>query len=223
MGADSEYASGWKVIACATVGEELRPLLPPQIEFEALEFGLHLTPDKLRQALQERIDASVAFGTIILGYGLCANGVTGLRAGHARIVIPRMDDCIGIFLGSRGEYQRQFRGEPGTYYLTKGWIECGDTPLTEYEKMAAKYGEETALWLSREVLKHYTRIALIDTGQYNLERYREYSQRVAELYNLRFEEIPGSTALLEKLVTGSWGDEFAVVEPGQEVEAQMFL
>lgn len=223
MGTDPGGVSRWKVIACATVGEELKPMLPPQVEYEVLEFGLHLTPDKLRQTLQARIDASVGASTIILGYGLCSNGVAGLRASHAWLVVPRMDDCIGIFLGSRGEYQRQFRGEPGTYYLTKGWIECGDTPLTEYEKMAVKYGEETALWLSKEVLKHYTRIALIDTGQYDLDRYRDYSRRVAELYDLRFEEIPGSTSLLRKLVTGSWGDEFVVVEPGQAVTADMFL
>ncbi len=218
-----DHSPAWKVIACATVGEELKPLLPPHVEYEVLEFGLHLSPDRLRDAVQARIDASPGADIIILGYGLCSNGVAGLRAPRARLVIPRMDDCIGIFLGSRAEYRRQFRQDPGTYYLTKGWIECGDTPLTEYEKMAAKYGEETALWLSKEVLKHYTRIALIDTGQYDLDRYREYSRRVAELYDLRFEEIPGSTSLLEKLVAGDWDDEFVVVEPGQEVTPEMFL
>jgi hypothetical protein len=218
-----DHSPAWKVIACATVGEELKPLLPPHVEYEALRFGLHLVPAQLRDAVQARIDASPGVDIIILGYGLCSNGVAGLRSQSARLVIPRMDDCIGVFLGSRAEYQRQFRQNPGTYYLTKGWIECGDTPLTEYEKMAAKYGEETALWLSKEVLKHYTRIALIDTGQYDLDRYREYSRRVAELYDLRFEEIPGSTSLLEKLVAGDWDDEFVVVEPGQEVTPEMFL
>jgi hypothetical protein len=198
-------------------------MLPPEVQYEALEFGLHLTPDRLRQALQAQIDASVNADVIVLGYGLCSNGVVGLGARHAQLVVPRVDDCIGIFLGSRVEYQRQFRGEPGTFYLTKGWIECGDTPLTEYEKMVAKYGEETALWLSKEALKHYTRIALIDTGQYGLDRYREYARRVAALYGLRFEEIPGSISLLQKLVAGAWGDEFVVVQPGESVTVDMFL
>jgi len=212
-----------KVIACATVAEELKPMLPPHMECEVLEFGLHLSPTKLRDRLQMRIDASTDASTIILGYGFCSGGVAGLRAEHARLIIPRMDDCIGIFLGSRAEYLRQLSTQPGTYYLTKGWIECGDTPLTEYEKMVAKYGEETALWLSQEVLKHYTRIALIDTGQYEVDGYRAYSRRVAELFNLRFEEIPGSLTLLRKLVTESWDDDFVVVEPGQELVQDMFL
>jgi hypothetical protein len=216
-------ATSTKVIACATVAEELEPLLPPQVECEVLEFGLHVHPDKLRETLQARIDASRDATTILLGYGLCSGGAAGLVSGRARLVVPRVDDCIGLFLGSRAEYLRQFREHPGTYYLTKGWIECGDTPLTEYEKMVAKYGEETARWLSREALKHYTRIALIDTGQYELDRYRGYSQRVAELYELRFEEIPGSLSLLRQFASGSWGDDFVVVEPGQAVAQEMFL
>lgn len=219
----SEAEARTKVIACATVAEELKPMLPPHIQCEALEFGLHLRPAQLRETLQERINAATGVGTIMLGYGFCSGGVAGLRANHARLVIPRMDDCIGIFLGSRAEYLRQLRMQPGTYYLTKGWIECGDTPLTEYEKMAAKYGVETARWLSREALKHYTRIALIDTGQYEVDRYRAYSRRVAELYDLRFEEVPGSLALLRKLVDGIWDDDFVIVEPGQEVAQQMFF
>jgi len=212
----------WKIVACETVGEELKPLLPPGTECKSLQFGLHLSPDKLRRELQEEINASDGVDTIILGYGLCSNGVVGLRSARSRLVIPRMDDCIGIFLGSRAAYQKQFDREPGTYYLTKGWIECGDTPFSEHEKMVGKYGEETARWISRELLKHYTRLALINTGQYQVEHYRTYSRRVADFFELRFEEIDGSTRLLEKLIRGCWDDEFVVVEPEQEITAQMF-
>jgi hypothetical protein len=205
------------------VAEELKPLLPHGVECEVLEFGLHLHPATLRETLQARIDASSEATTILLGYGLCSGGVAGLRSDRARLVVPRVDDCIGLFLGSREEYLRQLLAHPGTYYLTKGWIECGDTPLSEYQKMAAKYGAETALWLSREVLKHYTRIALIDTGQYALERYRKYSRKVADLYELQFEEIPGSLALLGKMAAGAWGDDFVVVEAGRALAQEMFL
>ena len=210
------------MIACATVGEELKPLLPPHAAYKALEFGLHLNPVRLRQALQAEIDGAGEVDTIILGYGLCSQGVVGLRSERARLVVPRTDDCIGIFLGSRAAYQRQMQREPGTFYLTKGWIECGDTPLYEYEKMAAKYGEERARWLSFEALKHYTRVALIDTGQHELGRYRQYAQQVADFYGWRCEEIAGSTALLRKLAAGPWDEDFVVAEPGQAITAEMF-
>jgi hypothetical protein len=53
--------------------------------------------------------------------------VIGLRANGCTLVVPRVDDCISIFLGSHGAYKQQAGAEPGTYYLTKGWIEVGDT------------------------------------------------------------------------------------------------
>ena len=220
--ADTTRGGRWLVIACATVAEELGPLLPAHVVCKSLEFGLHLVPSRLRETLQAEVDAATYADTILLGYGLCANGVVGLRAAHARLVIPRIDDCVGIFLGSRQAYQQQVAREPGTFYLTKGWIECGDTPISEYERMAAKYGEERALWLSREALKHYSRVALIDTGQYHLSRYRAYARRMAEFYGWRFEEIAGCTSLLAKLTTGQWDDQFVVVEPGEAITADMF-
>ena len=33
-----------KVIACATVIEEMLPLMPPELAYEVLDFGLHLVP-----------------------------------------------------------------------------------------------------------------------------------------------------------------------------------
>jgi len=59
-----------KVIACATVIEEMLPLLPPGMTYEILDFGLHLHPEKLRHTLQEAINtASLEADTIILRYG----------------------------------------------------------------------------------------------------------------------------------------------------------
>src|SRR4030043_2019193 len=155
------------VIACATVIEEMLPLLPPDVGHRTLDFGLHIEPEKLRHALQEAIDASSSEAdTIILGYGLCSKGVLGIRATDCTLVVPRVDDCIAIFLGSCSAYRQQSRSEPGTYYLTKGWIEVGDTPFAEYERMAATRGPELTERIIRLMLKNYKRLGLINTGQY---------------------------------------------------------
>jgi hypothetical protein len=213
--------AAWHVIACETVGEELKPLLPPGVGYRSLPFGLHLTPQKLRETLQEEI-AQVDADVILLGYGLCAQGTVGLCTPRAHLVVPRTDDCIGIFLGSRAAYLEQSRYAPGTYYLTKGWIECGDTPLSEYERMAEKYGPEKARWVSEQVFRNYTRLALINTGQYAMDGYRAYARRVAEMYALTYEEIPGSTRMLRQMVRGQWADEFVVAPPGREITLDMF-
>jgi hypothetical protein len=192
-------ATRTKVIACATVIEEMLPLLPPGVDYRVLDFGLHVNPEALKRALQEA-----------LGYGLCSQAVVGLRAKDCTLVVPKVDDCIAIFLGSGQAYKAQSRAEPGTYYLTKGWIEAGDSPFDEYDSLVEQYGEKKARWLMGKILKNYTRLALINTGQYELERYRDYSRRTAARFGLRYEEIPGSNALIKKMLYGPWDDEFVV-------------
>jgi hypothetical protein len=128
-----------------------------------------------------------------------------------------VDDCIAIFLGSGEAYKAQAHSEPGTYYLTKGWIEAGDSPFDEYDSLVEQYGEERARWLIARILKNYTRLALINTGQYELERYRDYSRHTAERFGLRYEEIPGSDALIKRLLHGPWDGDFVVARPGETI------
>ncbi len=217
------YSARRRVIACATVIEEMLPFLPADIPYEVLDFGLHLRPQELKRVLQEKIDeASQQAEVILLGYGLCSMAAVGLRATAATIVTSRSDDCIAIFLGSCDAYKQQASKEPGTYYLTKGWIEVGDSPFSEHEKLVEKYGEAKAMRMMRLTLKNYTRLAFINTGDYGLERYRDYARRNSEKFDLRYEEIDGSPALVQKMIAGPWDDEFVVVPPGETITYEMF-
>jgi hypothetical protein len=207
-----------KIIACATVIEEMLPLLPAKADCEVLDFGLHLRPEKLKQTLQKAIDAaSEEVDTVVLGYGLCSLAVVGLVANDCTLVVPRVDDCIAIFLGSSAAYAEQVRQEPGTYYLTKGWIEAGDTILDEYLRTADKYGKEQARYVMDIMLKNYKRLVYIDTGAAAQERYKAYARRVADHFSLHYEEITGSRALIEKMVFGPWHTDFIVAPPGKKI------
>lgn len=218
------YTARRLVIACATVIEEMVPFLPADVSSETLDFGLHLRPSQLKRSLQEKIDhASQHADVLLLGYGLCSLAAVGLQAKTAHLVIPRVDDCIAIFLGSCSAYKEQANKEPGTYYLTKGWIEVGDTPFQEYHRLVEKFGEGKAKRMIELMLKNYTRLGFINTGQYEIDRYRDYARTTAEKFNLRFEEIEGSPVLVNKLVFGPWDEEFVVVEPGQTVQFTDFV
>jgi hypothetical protein len=207
-----------KVVACATVIEEMLPLLPEGMTYEILDFGLHLTPEKLRNRLQDTIDAANAEAdTIILGYGLCSLSVVGLKATECTLVVPRVDDCIAIFLGSHAAYKKQASQEPGTYYLTKGWIEVNDTPFAEYKRLAGRYGSARADRMIKLMLKNYTRLAFINTGHYEQECYREYAHSMAKQFGLRYEELPGSTTLIKKMIYGPWDEDFVIVRPGETI------
>ncbi len=207
-----------KIIACATVIEETLPLLLPEMDYEVLDFGLHLRPENLRETLQKAIDkASEEADTIVLGYGLCSMAVVGLTATNCTLVVPRVDDCIALFFGSSAAYAEHAREEPGTYYLTKGWIEVSDTLLDEYNRVVKQYGEERARRIMSIMLKHYKRLIYIDTGTKDQERYQAYARRVADQFSLRYEEVAGSNELIRKMVFGPWDADFVVALPGQTI------
>ncbi len=207
-----------KLIACAAVIEEMLPLMPSRMSHEVLDFGLHTDPESLKRALQNAIDSSAPdIQTILLGYGLCSQAVVGLRSGRRTLVIPRVDDCIAIFLGSTVEYQKQYRSVPGTYYLTKGWIEFGDTPFSEYDILVRRYGKQIAQRIVDRLLKNYTRLAFIGTGSNELENCREHARSMAKQFGLRYEEIEGSDVIIKKMLYGPWNDEFVIVPPGKTV------
>jgi len=207
-----------KLIACAAVIEEMLPFIPPHMSYEVLDFGLHTDPKSLKRALRNAINSSAPdIETILLGYGLCSQAVVGLRSSNRTLIIPRVDDCIAIFLGSAAQYQNQCHIVPGTYYLTRGWIESGDTPFSEYDILVKHYGEQTAQRIINKILKNYTRLAFINTGNNKLKYYQEHARSMAERFNLRYEEIQGSNAMIKKMLYGPWNDEFVIIPPGKTV------
>jgi hypothetical protein len=211
------------IIACATVAEELRHLGVGEERLTVLDFGLHVFPDKLKETLQAEIDSTPGSGDILLGYGLCSNALLGISSSSHRLVVPRVDDCIALFLGSRAEHLRQLTDQPGTYFLTKGWVEAADLPYYEYHRMVEKYGEERARKVSRIMLANYTRVLLIDTGNYRMEEYRDFAKQMADLFELGFEEVQGSNRMLAGLLEGDWNEEFVVLEPNREFALDDFL
>jgi len=207
-----------KLIACAAVIEEMTPFIPSSMSYEVLDFGLHIDPKSLKRALQNAINASAPdIETVLLGYGLCSQAVVGLRSGSRTLIIPRVDDCIAIFLGSAAEYQKQYRSVPGTYYLTKGWIEFGDTPFSEYDILVKRYGEQIAQRIINQILKNYTRLAFISTGNNKLEHYQERARSLAGQFGLRYEEIKGSDVIIRKMLYGPWDHRFITIPPGKTV------
>ena len=210
-----------KIIACSTVKDEVEALRG-DIPVEYLEGFLHDTPDVLRATINERIAATPGAQTILLAYGRCSNGTAALVAGPHRLVLPACDDCIALLLGSRRAYLREFEEHPGTYYYTRGWIEELEDPYREYLKMIPRMGEEKARMVAHMILEAYTRVAIIDTGTYDLAKAQEYVDTVAAFYGLPIHKIAGSLRLLEKLIRGPHDEEFIVVEPGQVLEEKIF-
>ncbi|MDQ7095120.1 DUF1638 domain-containing protein [Desulfosporosinus sp. PR] len=212
-----------KIFACYTMADEIRAILPPEIELELLPYALHRTPQKLQSELQERINADYDHDTLLFGYGLCSNGVVNLNSERHTLVIPRVHDCISILMGAREIYDKEFEQFPASIYLSKGWIDQGAEPLAEFKCYAETYGEENAQWMIDAQYKHYQRVVFIDTGVGCHEELTEYTRQVAKYLKVECEERKGSLRLLAKLLQGDWDDEFVVSLPGRIVINRSFL
>jgi len=213
------------VIACNIMKDELLRFQANGISFVFLEQSLHRTPQKMKPIIQEEIDKADEqdWDYIVLSYGLCSNGILGVKSKNHSIVIPLVHDCIALFLGSWEKYMEEHKKEPGTYYLTKGWIEEGKSPLGIYQEYCQRYDKETAEWVIREELKNYTRIALVDMGADLPEALREHARENARFLHLRYEEIKGSLVFFEKMLQGCWDKDFIILKPGEEVTQELFL
>ena len=196
-----------------------------------LDYGLHSVPKKLKLTVQEQIDAIEEPSLVVLGYGLCGNGLHDIDAGKHTLVIPKADDCISMFMGSRQRYLQAFRANPGTYYLTKGWLEVGSDPLSEYEGYVEKYGEDTAVYLMDTQYQHYKRLVFVAHSQEDLDAYRQRTLQVAaycERFGMVYEEYLGSVEFIDQIADvlasqGSVSPAFIVVQPGGTLTQEMFL
>ena len=196
------------------------------VEIRYLDQGLHRTPQKMAAAIQEQIDQVAAYAArIVVGYGLCSNGIVGLIARRQGLYFPHCHDCIAFFMGSHRAYLKAFEARPGTYYLTPGWVAEKKDPLGIIEEdYAPRLGRETAFWVMEEELKHYTHIALINTGAGNIEPLRERAKENARVLNKQYEEIQGSLEFFKKLIRGPYrAGEFLFLEAGHKITQEMFL
>jgi len=221
------------VISCQVLQDMLARLLPEGMAHQVtfMDYGLHRVPGKMTAALQEILDGIEEPSVVMLGYGLCGNGLKGLRAGKHILLVPRVDDCIALLLGSRRAYIREFESVPGTYYLSKGWLESGSHPLKEYEEYVPKYGAEQAAWIMDQQYQHYERLVLVAHSQADLDAYREQALQVArfcERWGMRYEEILGSDGYVQRFVAlasnlNAAGSDFLVIPPGGEIRQEQFM
>jgi len=211
------------IIACAVLAVDLKASaaeLGFDVEFKFLEAGLHNNPQLLREKLQAAIDelsATDACDRIVIGYGICGRGTIGVQARSVPLILPRVHDCIALFLGGDRAYQHEFKKYPGTYYLSTGWCRektdpgsqkgrwtyFGDQKL-DFDELAAQHGERAARQtfdFLNSWQKNYQRAAFIETGGNGPARYAGLAREMAAKYNWHYEKIQGSRDLIKKMLT----------------------
>lgn len=222
------------IISCQVFQHLIEKHLPENTLIRSisyLDFGLHLVPRNLNAAIQDRLDGIEQPSLVVLGYGLCGNGLDGIQAGKHILLIPRTDDCIAILLGDYQKYRAEFNAHPGTYYLTKGWLESASNPLRQYQEYEAKYGADTADYLMDSQYQHYRRLAFVAHDLEDLAEYRPQAEQVArycQRWDMLYEELLGSEAYIHRLIETAAAldqaeDEFVVIPPGGVLKQSHFL
>jgi hypothetical protein len=220
------------VIACRVLRDLIGPRLVDGVPATWLDVSLHNTPKNLAAALQEQIDALVEPSNVIVGYGLCGSGVVGVKSRQHTLIMPRMHDCVTMFLGSHQSYLQRFFANPATYYLTKGWIEANDEPLSDYLDYVRDYDKETADYLVEMKYRHYRNLCVVGFSAAELDSCRPAARKIAdfcwERFGMEYEETIGTTELVDALLKEpahcrEVDDKFVVVTPGSEVTMDMFL
>lgn len=222
MNNTSNAKSRVAVVACGVLAADFRYLerdLHIGLDLHFLPGGLHRSPSKLRDELQKKVneisnDESIA--RIVIGYGLCGRGTVGIKADRVPLVIPRVHDCIALFLGSDKAYREQFARHPGTYYLSAGWVEENNNEQTNANMGAAspatkpnadtkqmletQYGQENAEFVDQFMhswTRNYTRAAFIDTGVGDSkEHYATKARNLAQQHGWEYERLEGTHSLL---------------------------
>ncbi len=69
--------------ACQVFQDLIEAHLPADLvqSITYLDYGLHCIPRKLNAYIQEQIDSIGMPSLVVLGYGLCGNGLDGIQAG----------------------------------------------------------------------------------------------------------------------------------------------
>ena len=207
------------IIACKTLEDELRIAQNKTgADYPVLwiESGLHNTPKKLNTRLREHL-CSVKQMRVLLVMGFCGNAIQDIEVDCFELIVPRVDDCISLLLGSIKE-RLSVSNEYAAYFLTDGWLRGERNLWVEYLYARDKYGEEEAKSIAKMMFGHYRTLCLLDSGAAPIDALIENSREIAETMNLEQKVIPATISYIEELLTGPWTQErFVIKRSGEKI------
>jgi hypothetical protein len=189
--------------------------------------GLHNTPQILCAEVQKELNITIdiqgnPYDAILLGYGLCGNGILGLKS-KIKIVVPRAHDCVTLLLGSKDKYQHYLDKHRGVYWYSDGWIDNTTMPGKErYDALLAEYNEKFGpdnaqylLEMEQGWMKEYSWAVYVDWNLPQAQQQKDYTRQCADFLGWHYDCVSGSPDLLQRLADGLWNQEdFLIVQPG---------
>ena len=233
----------YKIIACNIFRKEIETLMDDininnHVIF--IEQGLHNTPPKMREKLQQVIlaleedsDFLNKYEGIVLLYGLCGNGTLGLKTKKVKLIIPRAHDCMALFLGSKERYKNIIDNNKGVYWYNHAWID--QTPMPSKKQMEISkrdyyeyYDEDNAEYLYElevQSLMQYRYGVFIKSPLVDNEPYKDFMlNEVCNEFNWEYKEYEGNNTVIENIVNSIFKEqEVLILNPNEEVGLSLDL
>jgi len=174
------------VITCSAVAREVNEIKKlgawAQMDLQSITADLHVTPEKIPQAVADKIDrARDSYDHIFVAYGDCGTSGELDKVLEARGVSRLPGAHCYDFLAGEKIYAGLQDEEPGTFYLT-------DFLARHFERLViGTLGLDKHPELKSAYFGNYTRLVYL--AQTDSEELTEMAQKAADKLGLRFERI----------------------------------
>jgi len=174
------------VITCSAVAREVNDIKKlgqwAQMDLQSITADLHATPEKIPQAVADKIDrARDDYDHIFVAYGDCGTSGALDKVLEERGVSRLPGAHCYDFLAGEETYARLQDEEPGTFYLT-------DFLARHFERLViGTLGLDKHPELKLNYFGNYTRLVYL--AQTDSDELTEMAQKAADKLDLRFERI----------------------------------
>lgn len=162
------------------------------------------------------------YETITLLYGQCGNAVLGLKSDSSKLILPKVSDCISLYLGG-DEKRKNLKKSERTYFFTKRYMENDNSLYNEIIKMKEKYGDKKAIKMYKMMMDNYEYIRVINTNAYHVEDIMGKIQSLCNELDLVYEIVEGDLSIMEKALLGVVDEGFVVKNMGEKINSKDFI
>lgn len=194
------------ILCCASLEKEVRlAMARKEISYplHILTDNNHDVPNRLREAIQRELDGIRDADRVLMAFGTCGGAMVGLRTGNFQLILPRVDDCLSLLMGSMEQRYAALQGGFGIF-LTESWLSSSRGMENELERIRRVYPPKRAETIIRLMYRNFDSLNVIDTGAYPVESILPRTQALAEQLHLTHRVVPGDSRYLETLLVGPW-------------------
>lgn len=182
------------ILCCASLEKEVRlAMARKEISYplHILTDNNHDVPNRLREAIQRELDGIQDADRVLMAFGTCGGAMVGLRTGNFQLILPRVDDCLSLLVGSMEQRYAALQGGFGIF-LTESWLSSSRSMENELERIRRVYPPKRAETIIRLMYRNFDSLNVIDTGAYPVESILPRTQALAEQLHLTHRVVPVS-------------------------------